>query len=151
MSLTDSRAALVTILDDIDYVENVNDFEKDTTDERDADSFVRDSTGRVNTWFISSSERKPVYYASRIVERFYEFTLVFYYGKTDVDETQKTVEELVSDVIKVLYTNRTLNNTATEATVESSEIYEITIGGVKCHKGIIILVASELDQGVEYE
>jgi hypothetical protein len=150
MTIATIRAKVKSTVEDNTDTRNVHEHPREIRDPEEIKDNILDENSRLHFWTIDSSERGPEYYACSILERFYEFTIKGYYGLTDADGSRNDWEDIVSSVVKDLYTNRSFNNTATESIVESSEIGETSIGGVRCHEAEIVVVASELDQDISW-
>jgi hypothetical protein len=113
MGLAEIQQEIKEILESVEGIGKVHDYERHTVDWKTFLSLFTDANHRVNGWTVSRSQVRENRHASMGVNlRTHVFHIRGYFGLKDSAQSEKTFQELVDKVCGVFREKETLNGTS---------------------------------------
>ncbi len=116
MGLAEIRSEIKNILESVDGIGKVHDYERHTVDWKTFLSLFTDADQRVNGWTIARSQVREKKHASLGVNiRTHVFRIRGYFGLKDSAQSEKTFQGLIDAVCSAFRDKETLNGSSLKA------------------------------------
>ena len=113
MGLTEIRTEIKNILQSVEGIGKVHDYQRHTVDWKTFLSLFTDANNRVNGWTITRSQVRETQHASRGVNiRHHQFRIKGYFGLKDSTESEKTFQGLIDAACAAFRSKETLNGSS---------------------------------------
>lgn len=148
MGLAEIRTEIKTILESVEGIGKVHDYERHTVDWKTFISLFTDTDNRINGWTITRSQVREAQHASLGANiRTHNFRIRGYFGLKDSTQSEKTFQGLIDTVCSAFRTKETLNGTSLKAGPPSvGTISRRHFSGILVHTCDITLEAQEYIQ-----
>jgi hypothetical protein len=145
MSLADIRTQLKAIIESVDGIGKVHDYDRWTTDWNRFLSFFKTEDNKINGWIITRSwAKEKVHAATSVNIRTHRIIIKGYYGLKDSAGSEKAFQDLIESVCDALRKNNDLNGSCLSADPpQVAKIYHRPFGGILVHACNIVLSVDE--------
>jgi hypothetical protein len=145
MSLADIRAQLKSILESVEGIGKVHDYQRWTKDWKKFLELFKDGDNKLNGWIITLGDtNEALYVATGVNMATHELLIKGYYGLKDEAESEKVFIDLIEKIRTALRSNHNLNGSClTSDPPATLEVTHDKLGGVLVHKGVISLKVKE--------
>ena len=148
MALQEIRNEIKTLLESVDGIGKVHDFERWTVDWKKFLEFFKTADNKINGWVITRSESRESEHAAGAVNiRSHTFLIKGYYGLKDSLESEKIFQDLIENICSALRRNNDLNGSCLNSDPPQVSLLKPgTFGGILTHQCQIRLIAREYVQ-----
>ena len=144
MSLADIRTQLKTIVESVDGIGKVHDYDRWTVDWKTLLSLFTDENNKLNGWVITCPRSDERIHASTVNMRKHLIKIEGIYGQKDSAGSEKTFRDLLEKVCDKLRENDSLNGSClTSDPPTVAKVIRRRFGGVLAHAGEIHLPVDE--------
>lgn len=148
MGLTEIRAEIKNILESVDGIGKVHDYERHTVDWKKFISLFADTNNRINGWTITRLQVREKRQASLGLNiRTHIFRIRGYLGLKDSTETEKTFQGLIESICNSFRGRETLNGSSLKSgPPQVGKIFHRPFAGILVHTCEITIEVQEYIQ-----